>query len=207
MQISYSESIFKMSGSSLSPNTSAIIIAVIQLFGSWLALFLVERAGRRPLLLVSSAGMCVCHCAIGVFFYLQDRQYDMSSMLWVPVTALSVYIVVYSMGMGTMPFVVMSEIFSRDVSSLGMIMGMLMCWSGAFIMVKMFSDLIVLLGTYGCFFLLAIICVCNFIFCFIMLPETKGRLREDIVNELNRVSKTEHVRHIIVMDSGQTAHV
>jgi len=195
-----------MSGSSLSPNTSAIIIAVIQLFGSWLALFLVERAGRRPLLLVSSAGMSVCHCAIGVFFYLQARQYDMSTMLWVPVTALSVYMVVYSMGMGTIPVVVMSEIFSRDVTSLGMTMGMLMCWSGAFIMVKMFSDLIALLGIYGCFFLLAIICVCNFIFCFIMLPETKGRLREDIVDELNCASKTEH-RHIIVINSGQAAHV
>lgn len=196
-----------MSGSSLSPTTSAIIIAIIQLFGSWLALFLVERAGRRPLLLISTAGMCVCHCAIGGFFYLQNRQYDVSAFLWVPVTALSVFMVVYSLGMGTVPVVVASEIFSRDVSSLGIAMGMLMCWCGAFVMVKVFSDLIVLLGIYGCFFLLAVICACSFIFCFVMLPETKGRLREDIVDELNCTSNTKHIEHIMAMDSDQGAHV
>ncbi|EZA57322.1 hypothetical protein DMN91_003297 [Ooceraea biroi] len=205
--ISYSETIFKMSGSSLTPNTSAIIIALIQFFGSWLALVLVERAGRRLLLLVSASGMCACHCAMGAFFYFQDQEYNVSAFFWVPVTALSIFMVVYSMGLGTIPVVVVSEIFSRDVTSLGLAMGMLMCWMCAFIMVKVFSDLIVLLGTYGCFFLLAIVCVCNLIFCFIMMPETKGRLREDIVDELNGKSKTKQIKHIVAMDSEQVAHV
>lgn len=149
----------------------------------------------------------MCHCAIGAFFYLQDRQYDVSAFLWVPVAALSTYMVIYSLGMGTIPVVVVSEIFSRDVSSLGITIGMLTCWCGAFIMVKVFSDLVYLLGTYGCFFLLAAVCACNFVFYFAILPETKGRSREDIVDELNGTSKTKHVKHIIATDSRQATHV
>nr|XP_012217469.1 PREDICTED: facilitated trehalose transporter Tret1-like [Linepithema humile] len=206
--INYTESIFKISGSSLTPNASAIIVAVIQLFGTFLSLFLVERAGRRPLLLISCAGMFVCHCVIGTFCYLQDLQYEVSAYGWVPVTALSIFVVAYSLGMGGLPVVVMSEIFSRDVSSLGTIVGLTMGWTTSFIVVKIFADLITLLGMYGCFFLLATSCACSSLFCFVFVPETKGRMREDIVDQLNGVQCTKKdVKHVIGTDSMHAANV
>lgn len=174
-----------ISGSTLSPNAAAIIVAVIQLLGSCLSSFLVERTGRRSLIFVSCAGMCVCHCVIGTFCYFQELKYDMSACSWLPVVALSVFMIMYSMGMGTAPIVVTSEIFNRDVSSLGTTIGLCFLWFSAFIIGKIFPNLVALLGMYGCFFLLATSCACTFLFCFVLLPETKGRLREDIVDELN----------------------
>ncbi|KAG5332673.1 TRET1 protein, partial [Acromyrmex heyeri] len=206
--ISNTEMIFKMSGSSLSPNMSSIIVGTIQFLGSWLATLLVERAGRRFLILLSCAGMCMCHCIIGAFYYLQNLQYEVSAYSWVPVVALSAYVILFALGMGNGPIVVMSEIFSRDITSLASAISISISWICAFIVTKSFSDLITLLGLHGCFFLFATLCACNFLFCFILLPETKGRLREDIVDELNGVRCTnKNIKHIIGSDSVLAAHV
>jgi len=199
-----------MSGSSLSPNASSIIIGVIQFFVSWAAMFLVERAGRRPLILFSCMGMCVCHCVIATFCYLQNLQYEVSAYSWIPVVALSIFMITYALGMGNGPIVVMSEIFSRDVTSLASIICFFSNWATAFVVSKSFSDLIALLDMHGCFFLFATSCACSFLFFFVLLPETKGRIREDIVDELNGVrcmKNKNNVKHIIGSNSTQAVNV
>lgn len=152
------------------------------------------------MLLVSCVGMFVCHCTVGTFCYFQEFEYDVTAYGLVPVIAVSIFMVTYSVGMGSIPVVVMSEIFSRDVTSLGSAVGLWALWFSAFIIIKVFPDLVALLGMYGCFFLLAASCACSFLFYFALLPETKGRMREDIVDELNGVKcqkKESNVTHII----------
>ncbi|XP_071565086.1 facilitated trehalose transporter Tret1-like [Temnothorax nylanderi] len=208
--ISNTETIFKMSGSSLSPNASAIIVAVLLLFGSWVATVVVDRLGRRPLFLLSTAGMCVCHCVIATFCSLQNLQYDVSAYSSIPVVALSTFMVAYSLGMGIGPVVILFEIFARDVTPLASTVTLSVSWAAAFVITKSFTDLIALLGMHGCFFLLAAFCACNFMFCYALLPETKGRNREDIVDELNGVRCTKNsnnVKHIIGSDSVDAAYV
>lgn len=209
--VSYTESIFKMSGSSLSPNTSSIIVGAILLLGACLSTSLIERMGRRPLILISCIGMFVCHCVIGTYCYLQSLQYDVSAYGWVPVTALSIFMVVYALGMGNAPVIIMSEIFERDITSIASAVGLTVSWSASFVLVKIFADLIALLGMHGCFFLLAICCACTFSFCLVMVPETKGRTREDIVGELNGgmqyKKNKKNIKHIIGTDSVEAAHV
>ncbi|XP_014482808.1 PREDICTED: facilitated trehalose transporter Tret1-2 homolog [Dinoponera quadriceps] len=208
--ITYTETIFEASGSSLSPNAASVVIGTIQLFGACLASSLMERAGRRSLLLISCVGMCLCHCVIGGYCYFQEFGYNVTAYGWVPVTALSVFMIVYCLGMGAAPIIVTTEIFSRDVTSLATTIGLCCLWLAAFVIVKVFAQLIALLGMYGCFFLLALCCALSFIFCFALLPETKGRIREDIVDELNgkRCTKSEKdAKHIIGMDSEHAAHV
>lgn len=200
-----------MSGSSLSPNTSSIIVGAILLLGACLSTSLIERMGRRPLLLISCTGMCICHSVIGTYCYLQNLQYDVSAYGWIPVTALSTFMIVYALGLGNGPVIIMSEIFNRDITSVASAVGLTICWAASFVIAKIFSDLIALLGMHGCFFLLAICCICTFLFCFVMVPETKGRTREDIVDELNGGTQykknKKNIKHIIGMDSAQAAHV
>lgn len=199
-----------MSGSSLSPNASAIIVAALQLFGSCIAMFLVERVGRRPLLLLSCVGMCACHSVIGTFCYLQNLQYQVSAYSWIPMVSLSSFMIIYSLGMGNGPVVIMAEIFSRDVTSLASTVGLSVSWATAFVITKSFTDLVALLGMHGCFFLLATSCACSFLFCFVLLPETKGRVREVIVDELNGVrcmKNNNNVKNIIGSDSVHAAYV
>ncbi|CAD1468864.1 unnamed protein product, partial [Heterotrigona itama] len=190
IMISYTETIFKMSGSSLSPNDSAIIVGMIQVFGSWLSTTLMERAGRRPLFLISCLGMGTCHCVLGVFCYLQTLGYDVSQFSWISIIALSVFMITYGLGMGPGPYVISSEILSRDVSSLVVTLGMFTAWAIAFIVVKLFPTVVDFLGIHGCFFLLGTFCAITFAFIYILVPETKGLPRQVILDRLNGVSSS-----------------
>lgn len=196
-QISYTETIFKMSGSSLSPNDSAIIVGAIQVFGSYLSTILVERAGRRPLLLTSCLGMGICHYTIGVFCYLKTLQYDVSQFSWISILALSIFMISYGLGMGPGPYIVSSEILNRDVSNVVITIGIFTAWGMAFVIVKLFPTIVDLLGINGCFFLLGSFCLIIFAFLFIIMPETKGQPRQLILDRLNGISnvldKTKYV--------------
>lgn len=183
--VSYSETIFAISGSSLSPNTSAIIVGAIQVFGSVLSTSLMERLGRRPLLLISCAGMFVCHYTLGLFCYMQILGYDVSAVNWIPVVALSVYVIMYNLGMGPGPYVMSAEILSRDVSAPILTLGLFSVWSTAFLVLKFFPNMVSLLGMYGCFFLLGTICMIMFAFVFVVIPETKGLPLQAILDKMN----------------------
>ncbi|XP_033327105.2 facilitated trehalose transporter Tret1 [Megalopta genalis] len=183
--ISYTETIFGISGSSLSPNASAIIVGVIQLVGSFLSTSLMERLGRRPLLLISSGGMCLCHYTLGLFCYAQMLRYDVNAVNWIPIVALSVYVIVYNLGFGPGPYVVSAEILSRDVYAPIMTLGLFTVWTTAFLVLKFFSSVVDLLGMHGCFFLLGTICIFLFAFIFVLIPETKGLPLRIILDKLN----------------------
>lgn len=178
---------------------AAIIVGAIQVFGSYLSTALMERAGRRLLILISCAGMFVCQCALGVFSYLQSHDYEVKSFSWIPVAALSVYVVVYSLGMGPVPFVVASEVFSPEIAGLANSVGLLFLWILAFIVLKFFVTLSSAVGIYGCFFIFATFCATTFFFTLAIVPETRGKSLESIIEELGGVpSKAERVKFITI---------
>lgn len=162
-------------------------MGVIQVFGSYLSTTLVERVGRRPLLLTSCLGMGTCHFVLGVFCYLQTLGYDVSQFSWISIVALSVYMIAYGLGMGPGPYVISSEILSRDVASSIVTLGMFTAWGMAFVVVKLFPSVLALLGMHGCFFLFGIFCATTFAFIFILIPETKGQPRQVILDRLNGI--------------------
>ncbi|XP_017893631.1 facilitated trehalose transporter Tret1-like [Ceratina calcarata] len=187
--MSYTQSIFETSGSSLSPNNSAIIVGFIQLCGSFLSTTLMERAGRRSLMLTSCFMMSTCHCILGVFGYLRTLGHDVSQFSWISIVALSFYMIAYSLGMGPGPYVVSSEILSRDISNLMMTIAMCYMWLMAFLVVKLFPSIVDAIGMHGCFFLLGGFCAATLLFIFILVPETKGEPRQVILDRLNGISR------------------
>lgn len=174
-----------MAGSSLTPNSATIVVGAIQVFGSWLSTVMMERAGRRPLILISCSGMAICHCVLGIFLWLQAYAYDVTAFSWIPVSALSIFAIVYCLGMGPAPFVVASEVFRSDISGLANSIAQMFMWFIAFVVVKFFPIFSAIFGMHGCFFLLSIFCMCTFIFTYFLVPETKGRTIESIFSELN----------------------
>lgn len=174
----------------MSPDISAVVIGVIQVAGSYVSTLLMERAGRRLLVLISTSGMWLCLCSLGVFSYLQTHSYDVSSFSWLPVVALSAFVIVYSLGMGPVPFVIASEVFSPEISGLANSVSILFLWTVAFIVLKFFATLSALIGIHGCFFLFAACCASTFFFALVLLPETKGRTLDSILDELNGKSKS-----------------
>lgn len=187
MQLNYTATIFKLAGSSLSPNAAAVVVGLVQVFGSWLSTMIIEKAGRRVLIMVSAAGMIICHCTLGIFFLFQHFEYDVSSVGWIPLTALSVFVLVYCLGVGPVPYIVVAEVFSPDISSLGNSVCQITMWMVAFPIIKFFPLVAGLLGLHSCFFIFASFCLCTFVFTYFLVPETKGRTIESILDELNGV--------------------
>nr|CAD7616271.1 unnamed protein product [Timema genevievae] len=94
----YTTVIFKDAGSKMAPTQATIIIGAVQVVTTIVSCLVVDRLGRRILLLTSDLVMSLCMFALGTFFYLQHVGHDTSALTWLPVTSLSVFFVAYSLG-------------------------------------------------------------------------------------------------------------
>ncbi|XP_063991876.1 facilitated trehalose transporter Tret1-like [Diachasmimorpha longicaudata] len=187
--VTYTSLIFGLAKSSLTPNISAIVLAVIQIGGSWLSTMTINLTGRRYIIIISCVGMMISHIFFGTFFLLMDQNVDVSSFAWLPLVVLSAYAVFYSMGLGPAAYIVAAEIFSPDVASLGASTSMMLLWLASFITVKLFPLISENYGNFTSFYILAGFCACTGIFTFILVPETKGKSNQVIIDELNGKKK------------------
>ncbi|XP_067008764.2 facilitated trehalose transporter Tret1 [Anabrus simplex] len=170
---SYTVLIFQESGSNLSPDTSTIVVGLMSLVGSVLASILCSHFRRKTLLLFGNVFLAVSLVALGFYFYFKHLGQDVSSIGWVPVTSLSVYVLVFNLSFSSLPLVITSEIFSPHL------LGKALSINGpytallAFLVGKFFINLSSAVGTHGSFWIYAVFCVLGSIFIIVVLPETK----------------------------------
>lgn len=91
--IFFAASIFKSAGSD--PSTGSIIIGVVQVLMTFASAALVERAGRKMLLLFSSTVMALCLAVLGVYFHFKEAKYDVSNINYIPLLSLVLFIVCF----------------------------------------------------------------------------------------------------------------
>ena len=85
----------------------------MQLIATVASMFLVDRAGRRILLLISGFFMAIALAALGSFFYMLELYGEevQSSLGWLPLASLLLFIIAYSFGYANVPFLIMGELF------------------------------------------------------------------------------------------------
>lgn len=113
--VNYTVNIFQASGSTMDPHVCTIIVGSIQLLGTIFAAYLVDRIGRRILLITSCIGVTVGSYALSIFSYLSVTQ-DLTHLSWIAVTSLSFAIFLGSFGVLPLPFVVLTEILPQKVN-------------------------------------------------------------------------------------------
>ncbi|XP_063978595.1 facilitated trehalose transporter Tret1-like [Diachasmimorpha longicaudata] len=185
VMITYTAEILAFSDGLLTPNSATIVVGIIQIFGSWLSILIMDRAGRRSLILISCSGMALCHATLGVFFLIEKLPLDVSAMTWIPVVTLPIYAFVWSFGIGPISFIVASEVFRADVSSIATSVALEFMWIISFVTMKFYPTASVTIGKYSCFGVFGFFSLFTFIFTYFIVPETKGRSIDAIVNELN----------------------
>lgn len=115
--INYAGVIFKEAGSSMAPEWGAIIVGFIQLVGSYTASLLIDRLGRKILMVVSFAGTAICHLVLGTFVYICfETTIDVSQFSWIPVVAFSLLIFIAACGAMPVPYVLLGEILPNKVN-------------------------------------------------------------------------------------------
>ncbi|XP_066601877.1 facilitated trehalose transporter Tret1-like [Prorops nasuta] len=187
--MTYGQLIFKETGSPLPDHTANILVGAMQLVPSIVTTFVVDKLGRKPLILASGFVAGLCNLAIGSFFYAREYlQQDVSSYSLVPFIASMVLVFSLNCGINSLQIIIMSEIFATDVKALsscllGMCGGLFACVSA-----KLYIALAIT-WAYGhslpfiSFFLVMWISVAIILY---LLPETKGKSFAQIQRELEQ---------------------
>ncbi|KAM8711985.1 hypothetical protein ACLKA7_012493 [Drosophila subpalustris] len=174
--IFYATSIFDKAGTGLSPEWCTVILGIVQVFATIIAIALIERIGRRILLMTSAALMCLTTLIMGIYFqWLKD-----SDVGWLPVLAICLFIVGFSVGFGPVPWLMLAELSAEDVKPLcGAIAGT--CnWLFAFCVTKCFPLCIDNFGAAATFWIFAVISFLAVVFIILLVPETKGKTLNEI---------------------------
>jgi sugar porter (SP) family MFS transporter len=158
--------------------TSAIfqsaIIGLVNVLFTLVAIALVDRLGRKPLLLAGSAGMGLSFILLGAAFKFQL----FSGGLVLLFTLL--YVAFFAMTLGPVVWVVIAEIFPTRVRGRAMAMATVSLWLADFVVSLTFPVIADRLHESFAFWLYAAMCAINFVFIAVFLPETKGKSLEEI---------------------------
>lgn len=144
----------------------------------------VDRTGRRILLLISGAVMAGCCTTLGLFFQLRDWKYDVSSLGWLPLSSLCLYFIVFSLGFGPIPWLMLGELFAPEVKGTAGSVVSSISWWLTFLVTRVFTDVVTLIGEGVTFWVFAGSCAVAVIFVAIFVPETKGKSLEEIQREM-----------------------
>ncbi|XP_075986472.1 facilitated trehalose transporter Tret1 [Anticarsia gemmatalis] len=182
----YMTNIFNAAGSGIDPSVATIIIGVVQVVASCITPFVVDRLGRRILLLISSCGTAVGLGLLGMFFVLSQNNSPVTSKIgFLPVLSLILFIVTYCWGLGPLPWAVMSELFPIEVKAIASPIATAFCWALSFLITRYFSAIAAALGMGYTFFIFGICCVLAFFFTLFLVPETKGKSFQEIQDMLS----------------------
>ncbi|KAL1534840.1 sugar transporter ERD6-like 6 [Salvia divinorum] len=182
--IFYSNNIFESAGIS-SSNAATVGVGVIQVIATAVATWLVDKTGRRILLIVSSSGMTLSLVVVAVSFYLKESVSEDSALFGIlgilSVVGVVCMIISFSLGMGPIPWLIMSEILPIKIKGLAGSVATLFNWSFSWV-ITMTAPMLLTWSSGGTFTMYAVMCVLTVTFVSIWVPETKGKTLEEIQN-------------------------
>ena len=152
-----------------------VMIGAINFIATILGMYLIDRAGRKPLMTSAFAGMGAA--LVGVAASIHFHGPPFAVLLFV-----LVYVACFAVGIGTGTWVLMSEICPNRIRGRAMSIATLFLWCGTLIVTLTFLSLVRVLTAPGAFLLYAVICVAAVLFVKMAVPETKGRSLEEIEN-------------------------
>ncbi|CAN6331885.1 unnamed protein product [Urochloa humidicola] len=178
----YAASIFKAAGITNS-NLATFGLGVVQVIVTGVTTWLSDKAGRRLLLIISTTGMTITLVVVSVSFFVKDNipagshLYSVMSML--SLAGLVAFVISFNLGLGAIPWIIMSEILPVSIKSLAGSVATLANWLGAWA-ITMTASLMLSWSNGGTFAIYAAVCTMALIFVCLWVPETKGRTLEEI---------------------------
>lgn len=177
----YTVSIFRSAGFGEGSEKATLVIGIVQVIVTLVACYLMDRAGRRPLLLIGGMGMAMACIAFGVYYNATEGlSPSQNNLSWLALFSLILYIAAFGLGWGPVPMLVMSEIFPVHARGAASAISTIASWISAFLITNKYGLLLSTFGQGGTFMFFGIWCVVSMAFVWRLVPETKGRSLEDI---------------------------
>jgi hypothetical protein len=174
--ISYAQQIFGAAEGGLGAEESCILFGTVQLITSAISSQLVDRLGRKPLLLVSSCGVGLANVIIGAYFFVKNLNNEyIVGLKFIPIVVIPIFIFSYTIGLATVPFAITSEIFPTNIKSKATCVIQICVALMTFAVTKLFQVVRDSLGDYVAFWGFGALSIAGVVFILILLPETKGQ--------------------------------
>ncbi|QRG80260.1 sugar porter family MFS transporter [Citrobacter sp. R56] len=174
----YAQEIFASAGFDINSTLKSIVATgVINLIFTLAALPLVDKIGRRKLMLFGASGLTVIYVLIA-------GAYGLGIMGWPVLVLVLAAIAIYALTLAPVTWVLLSEIFPNRVRGLAMSLGTLALWIACFLLTYTFPLLNAGLGAAGSFLLYGVICAMGYVYVLRNVPETKGVTLEALEEQL-----------------------
>jgi len=175
--------IFEHGKSAVNPAESLIdtsLIGLCCLIGTVISMWLIDRTGRRPLLLGGIAVMTLSLGGLSFLFWHQEQQ------TWPIETLLCTYIMAFQMSLGAVTWVLLGEIFPQEIRGRAMAASTFVLWVATLVVSTAFPSLLSLAGSAVTFGLFAVMCVLAMVFVLRDIPETRGKSFEQIADIIRK---------------------
>ncbi|MBK8654080.1 MAG: sugar porter family MFS transporter [Haliscomenobacter sp.] len=170
----YAEEVFTAAGYSLSDMLFNIVITgSVNLIFTFAAMALVDKIGRKPLMLIGLGGLSAIYLLVGLFYSMQVSG-------WPVLLLIVLAIACYAMTLAPVTWVILSEIFPNQIRGAAMAIATFALWVGNALLAYFFPIINQAINASGSFWVFAGICIAGLIFVWFRLPETKGKTLEEI---------------------------
>lgn len=175
----YISTIFKAVGADLDRQLfETILIGIVNLVFTLVAMWQVDKLGRKPLMMIGSLGLAVLYVVLATLMQQQAAPAIISIVVLLSIAT-------YATSLAPVTWVLITEVFPNNIRSVGVSTATLALWIAYFILVFTFPILAANMGAFGPFYLYAGICLLGFLFIKKNVKETKGKSLEDM--EVNYV--------------------
>ena len=154
-----------------------VITGIANVIFTFVALYTIEKWGRRTLMLIGAGGLGLIYLTLGTCYFMGMTGFLMVVLV---VAAISVY----AMTLGPVTWTLLAEIFPNRIRGIAMATCTFALWVGCCTLTFSFPSMNVALGSSGTFWIYSAICFCAFVFLFHRCPETKGKSLEELEREL-----------------------
>jgi SP family sugar porter-like MFS transporter len=154
-----------------------VITGIANVLFTFVALYTIEKWGRRTLILIGAGGLGLIYLTLGTCYFFEVKGVMMVMLV---VAAISVY----AMTLGPVTWTLLAEIFPHRVRGIAMATCTFALWVGCCTLTFSFPSMNAALGSSGTFWIYSAICCCAFVFLFRNCPETKGKSLEELEKEL-----------------------
>lgn len=181
VMLSFIGPIFEEAQTGLSGNMTAVIFGSVKITIFFVVSQIIEKLGRKPLLLVSTTLCSISLFFLGFYFLLKERNFDIyQSFTWLPVASVLFFVVAYSIGLGPVPLTTINELFASNVRTTAFSAIAFLGTLYNMILVTSFPILMKHVGISGCMFFFSASCALGVVFIQLVIPETKGKSMHEI---------------------------
>jgi len=179
----YAPAIFKAAGAGSAAASIAATagLGIVNVVMTVVAIWLMDRAGRRPLLLWSVAGMTIALVLLGAGFALRADEAGAGGALGrITAMSLMIYIAFFAVGLGPVFWLLIAEIYPIKTRAVAMGAATVANWAANYVVAATFLTMAGLLGRAGVFWFYALMGLITWFFVLWLVPETKGKTLEEI---------------------------